>query len=148
VPVTSNALPELATSHAVFAQDESLLDVMGDSATVSSWFRDHAGIAVTAPPLADFTLVGGRLIVLHGNPVAQLVYESEADERYLSLLSYPDTVAEPEPLTLEQRDGMAIATWPLPGKRATLLGEVSEAELRTLVESLAGWGSAMEEMAG
>ncbi len=142
--ISTDVMPELAASHAVFAQDESLLDVVGDAATVSTWFRDHAGIAISAPPLADFTLVGGRLVVLNGNLVAQLVYESDPDERYLSLLTFPDANAEREPLTLEQRDSVAIATWPLPDKRAALLGEVTEPELRSLVESLAGWGGAAD----
>jgi anti-sigma factor RsiW len=146
--VATDVTPELTASHAIFAQDDSLLDVVGDAGAVSSWFRDHAGIAVTAPPLADFTLLGGRLIVLHDKQVAQLVYLSEPDRRYLSLLTYPDAEAEREPPTLEQRDGIAIATWPLPGKRAALLGEVSTAELRPLVESLAGWDGAEDTPGG
>jgi anti-sigma factor RsiW len=142
--ISTDVMPELAASHAVFAQDESLLDVVGDAATVSTWFRDHAGIAISVPPLGDFTLIGGRLVVLNGNLVAQLVYESEPDERYLSLLTFPDANAERERLTVERRDGVAIATWPLPDKRAALLGEVTEPELRSLVESLAGWGGAAD----
>lgn len=146
--VATDVVPELAASHAIFAQDDSLLDVVGDAGAVSTWFRDHAGIAVTAPPLADFTLMGGRLIVLNGRHVAQLVYLSEPDGRYLSLLSFPDAEVEQEPMALEQRGGMAIATWPLPGKRAALLGEVTEPELRSLVESLAGWGGAADVPGG
>jgi anti-sigma factor RsiW len=132
-------MPQLAASHAIFAQDESLLDVVGNAETVSTWFREHAGNEVIAPALADFGLVGGRLILVDDHPVAQLVYESEPDERYLSLLTYPDASTAREPLTLQQRDGMTIATWPLPGKRAALLGEVTEPEVRSLVESLTGW---------
>jgi len=143
--VSEDIVPELTASHAVFAQDESLLDVVGDAESVSTWFRDHAGLTVTAPSLAGFELAGGRLIVLHGSAVAQLVYESEPDGRYLSLLTFSDVNADDAPLVLDTRGKTAIATWPLPGRRAALLGEVTEPELRSLVESLHGWGGVIDQ---
>ena len=59
---------KLVATHALFAHDESLLDVVGDAAAVSAWFRDAAGFQVSAPQLDGYTLVGGRLIALDGQP--------------------------------------------------------------------------------
>src|SRR5215207_6290276 len=55
---------ELAATHTLFAHDESLLDVAGDAATVTTWIRDEVGLQVSAPEIATYTLAGGRLIVL------------------------------------------------------------------------------------
>ena len=79
---------ELVTTHALFAHDESLLDVAGDGPAVTAWFRDAAGLQVSAPQLDGYTLVGGRLIALDGRPVAQLVYEGKPEDVYLSLLQF------------------------------------------------------------
>src|SRR5215207_791193 len=55
---------ELVATHTLFAHDESLLDIAGDAATVTTWFRDEVGLQVSAPEIATYTLAGGRLIVL------------------------------------------------------------------------------------
>src|SRR5215213_5493994 len=50
---------ELIATHTLFAHDESLLDVAGNAPTVIAWFRDTAGLQVSAPQLDSYTLVGG-----------------------------------------------------------------------------------------
>jgi len=44
---------ELVATHTLFAHDESLLDIAGDAATVSTWFRDTAGVEVSAAELEN-----------------------------------------------------------------------------------------------
>lgn len=129
---------ELAASHAIFAQDESLLDVAGEPDAVSSWFRETVGLAVDAPALEGYSLMGGRLIVLNGSPVAQLVYET-ADDRYLSLLTFKAGGDGIEAMTLTHRGTISTATWPAAGQRVALIGEMPDAALLDLAESLSDW---------
>jgi anti-sigma factor RsiW len=133
---------ELVTTHTLFAHDESLLDVAGDAATVTTWFRDTAGLQVSAPELANYTLVGGRLITLTGRPVAQLVYEGKPDEAYLSLLQFTAKGTDPNPMGLRNgfalsREGpMSVVTWIAGEDRVALIAAVPVDELRRLAGGL------------
>ena len=138
---------ELVATHALFAHDESLLDVAGDTAAVTTWFRETAGVQIAAPQLEGYTLVGGRLIALDGRPVAQLVYEGKPDDTYLSLLRFPHDGfhAGPIPLQVHVNDGvalhqagpMSLATWVSGEERVALVGTVPSDELRRVAGDLA-----------
>jgi anti-sigma factor RsiW len=143
----ANLNRELVATHALFAHDESLLDVAGDTAAVTTWFRETAGVRIAAPQLEGYTLVGGRLIALDGRPVAQLVYEGKPDDTYLSLLRFPHGGfhAGPIPLQVQVNDGvalhqagpMSLATWVSREERVALIGTVPSDELRRLAGDLA-----------
>jgi anti-sigma factor RsiW len=141
---SSAGLPrELVATHTLFAHDESLLDVAGDAATVTDWFRDTAGLQVSAPELANYTLAGGRLITLKGSPVAQLVYERTPDEVYLSLVQFTLSGTGPNPMglrngfALSQEGPMSLVTWTAGEDRVALIAAVPMDELRRLTEDLA-----------
>ena len=133
---------ELVAAHTLFAHDESLLDIAGDPATVTTWFRDAAGLQVSAREFDHYTLVGGRLITLKGSPVAQLVYERKPDEVYLSLLQFTHNGTDPNPLglrngfALSQEGAMSLVTWSAGEDRVTLIAAVPGDELRRLAEDL------------
>jgi anti-sigma factor RsiW len=139
--VVALAVPA-ARSSADLTHDESLLDVAGDAATVTTWFRDTAGLQVSAPELANYTLVGGRLITLTGRPVAQLVYEGKPDEAYLSLLQFTANGTDPNPMGLRNgfalsREGpMSVVTWIAGEDRVALIAAVPVDELRRLAGGL------------
>ena len=134
---------ELAATHTLFAHDESLLDVAGDAATVTTWFRDTAGLQVSAPELDTYRLVGGRLITLQGRPVAQLVYERKPDEVYLSLLQFTPNGTDPNLLglrngfALSQEGPMSLVTWTAGEKRVVLIAALPVDELRRLAGDVA-----------
>jgi anti-sigma factor RsiW len=134
---------ELVATHSLFAHDESLLDIAGDPATVTTWFRDTMGLQVSAPELDNYTLVGGRLITLKGRPVAQLVYERKPEEVYLSLMQFTDNGTDPNPLglhnglALSQEGPMSLVTWSAGEERVVLIAAVPVDELRRLAEDLA-----------
>ena len=132
-----------AVSHALFAQDEDHLDVEGDAAAVTAWFRDEIGVSTSAPELDGYELLGARMIVLAEKPVAQLVYESE-DEVYLSLVRVDarsgwrhsdDLGAEP---TLLHYGTLPVVTWVSGTERNALMGEAPSEELLALAQELAG----------
>jgi len=137
---------ELVATHTLFAHDESLLDVAGDAAAVTAWFRQAAGLQISAPQLDGYTLVGGRLIALDGQPAAQLVYEGRPEDAYLSLLRFPHDGLYAGPISLHMHDGvalhqagpMSIATWVSGEERVALIGTGSPDELRRLAGDLAG----------
>jgi anti-sigma factor RsiW len=128
----------LLVAHALFAQDESLLDVTGDAATIASWFQDEVGLRVAAPELEGYELLGGRLTTIDGQATAQLVYEAPTDETYLSLLRFadPGTGAVWGPtsdgVTSVRQGTVSLISWPAEGERVALVGTIPESELRRL----------------
>jgi anti-sigma factor RsiW len=133
---------ELVATHILFAHDDSLFDVAGDGSVVTAWFRDAAGLQVSAPPLDGYTLVGGRLIAIDGRPVAQLVYEGKSEGVYLSLLQFQHNTANLIPLPLghdvafDQQGPTSLATWVAGDERVALIGTVPSDELRRLARDL------------
>jgi anti-sigma factor RsiW len=137
-----NLKTELLVAHLVFAQDTSKLDVIGDAATVESFFRDADGLSVSVPDIEGYRLSGARLIVMNGQPTAQLVYRSVPDGIYLSLVRFKDR--EMNLAGTEERDGYAVGqqgitslvTWATGDDRTVLVGEAPEAELRRIAADL------------
>ena len=133
---------ELVATHALFAHDESLFDVAGDGSVVAAWFRDAAGLQVSAPLLDGYTLVGGRLIAIDGRPVAQLVYEGRPEGVYLSLLQFQHNTANlialpvGHDVAFDQQGPTSLATWVSGDERVALIGTVPSDELRRLASDL------------
>jgi anti-sigma factor RsiW len=138
----ANLTSDLAANHALFARDESLLDVVGDATVISTWFQYQAGVHVSTPEIGSYHLVGGRLIALEGEPVAQLVYEGPEDEMYLSLLQFTrgadrDWFLFRDSIDSAQEGAMSLVTWTMGDDRLALIGNMPESELRRLVDDLA-----------
>ncbi len=135
---------EMTVTHLLYAQDTSKLDVVGNAATVSNWFRDKGGLVVSVPDLNGFLLRGGRLLLLNGDAVAQIVYQADPGGAYLSLLRFEDygetlTDAQVTDGIATKRDGLtSIATWTDGEDRTVLIGEVPAAALLQLAEDLRG----------
>jgi anti-sigma factor RsiW len=140
---TPQLFTELLVAHALFAQDTSKLDVAGDAATVEAWFRSEAGLSVAVPEIPGYRFAGGRLATYDGQPVAQLVYRSDAEGLYLSLLRFKDQDANVD--GAEVRDGYAVAeegpttfvTWATGEDRTVLIGESPPAEIEQVARELA-----------
>lgn len=143
-PVTgeTTAAADLSAAHFLFAQDESLFDVTGDAPVVARWFQDKAGLAVAVPDLADWTLSGGRLIVINGRPAAQLIYEAEPDT-YLSVLRYPAPAAPGifhwdmgNPIVMREQ-GAGVISWTDGDTGTAIVAALPDQELRQLAETIA-----------
>jgi len=134
---------ELIATHTLFAHDESLFDVAGDAPAVSAWFRDAAGLHVSAPQIDQYTLVGGRLIALDGRPVAQLVYEGKPEGVYLSLVQFKHAGMALGPLdlgngfALGQNGPTTSVMWTAGEDHIALIGTAPVEELRRLAGDLA-----------
>jgi anti-sigma factor RsiW len=142
--VPADLQTEMTITHLLYAQDTSKLDVVGNAATVSDWFRDKGGLIVSVPSLDGFLLRGGRLLLLNGDPVAQIVYQSDPGGAYLSFLRFEDygETLRDAPVTdgiATKRDGLtSIATWTDGEDRTVLIGEVPVDVLLQLAEGLRG----------
>jgi anti-sigma factor RsiW len=146
IPATrsgSDLMSELIATHTLFAHDESLFDVAGDAPAVSAWFRDAAGLHVSAPQIDQYTLVGGRLIALDGRAAAQLVYEGKPEGVYLSLLQFKQAGLSLGPLELSngvalgQEGPTSSVIWTAGEDHIALIGTAPVDELRRLAGDLA-----------
>ena len=146
VPIASTPASlraEVTLAHALFAQDTSKLDVVGDASDVNDWFRDKAGFTASIPQFTGFSLAGARLIVLDGQAVAQLVYRRDTDGAYLSVLRFQDRgvdLSGLEPVdgyATGQQGATSLITWAKGGERTVMIGELSPPTLHALAVDLA-----------
>jgi anti-sigma factor RsiW len=134
---------EATLAHALFAQDTSKLDIIGDAMAVSAWFHEKAGFNVAIPTFEGFSLAGARLIVLDGQAVAQLVYLRDSDRAYLSLMRFRNRGVDLSGLdsadgyAVSQQGATSLITWSQGDDRVVLIGDVSGGEIRALADSLA-----------
>ena len=83
------------------------------------------------------------LTVLGGKPVAQLVYETESGDDYLSLLRFRGPASNVDGVAREmvaQRGTIATCIWPHGDELTALVAEKSPAELQQLASELVAPG--------
>jgi anti-sigma factor RsiW len=135
---------QLAANHALFANDESLLEVSGPPTAIASWFGDKIAFPVTLPEVPGYELQGARLVAVDGKPAALVVYENEAARRYVSLLTFTAPVDDLVGLTQSgnfttatQAD-IAVAIWSDGDLHHALMASASQDEVLQLATSIAG----------
>ncbi|HEU0114694.1 MAG TPA: zf-HC2 domain-containing protein [Thermomicrobiales bacterium] len=132
---------DLAAQHQLFAHDETLLDVRGTHAQISTWLNKMTGFPVKTPDLPGYQLAGARLVTIGSAPAAQLVYEragGSGPAQYASLVLFdPKSGAGSSLETFSrQQDGMSIVGWQAPDCRAALVAELPPAETMTLAKAI------------
>jgi anti-sigma factor RsiW len=132
---------DLAAQHQTFAHDETLLDVRGTGAQISTWLEKELGFPVRTPALPGYELAGARLVTIGSAPAAQLVYErpvSGGPSQYASLVLFdPNGSAATSLETFTgQRDGMSVVGWQAPDCRAALVAELPPAETMALAKAV------------
>jgi anti-sigma factor RsiW len=144
VAVTSSiprgAVPsdDAVDAHLRSLQPGHLTDVASsDQHTVKPWFQGRVDFAV---PARDFTaqgfeLVGGRLDVVGGRPVAALVYRRR--QHLLNLFVWTRAPADPAPRSGSSR-GYRVSRWTHDGLEYALVADVPAAEADQLAALLRG----------
>jgi anti-sigma factor RsiW len=133
---------ELATSHLLFAQDDKMLEVAGTQAEIQRWFQDKVSFPVITPDLPEYTLLGGRLVTVNGRRAAQLIYENELVEQYLSLLYFEAFLNEQRDLKpagrfkVGQYGNTAIVAWTTEQVPRALVADQPVANLLRLAEQI------------
>lgn len=139
---TSDLLADLATSHNLFAQDDSLLEVSGTQAAIQFWFHDKVSFPVMIPNLPEYTLLGARLATVNGQRAAQLIYENERMKQYISLLYFEAPLIEQpslkpaDPFKVLQYGDTAIVAWSGEQTSMALVANQPAADLLRLAEQI------------
>lgn len=124
-----NALvAEAVSDHVRSLLPGHLIDVQtSDQHTVKPWFDGRVDFSPQVKDLAaqGFTLVGGRLDVLGGKPVAALVYKRH--QHLINLFEWPDHAAVTE--KPQTRDGYHVLAWHEAGMRFLAVSSVAEDDL-------------------
>jgi anti-sigma factor RsiW len=128
----------LRDAHLRSLQAEHLTDVASsDRHTVKPWFQGRVPFGVPADDFAaqGFTLQGGRLEVLNGEPAAALVYR--ARQHVINAFVQGSAGADSHPSTRVQH-GLSVVRWQAAGLRWALVSDASPDELERLAALLRG----------
>ena len=133
----SAIVAEAIDAHIRSLQPAHLTDVEStDQHTVKPWFD---GKLDYIPPVKDeaengFPLMGGRLDALGGRSVAALVYGRR--KHWINVFAWPATDNEREARESGSRNGYQWVYWKKGGMEFCAVSDVSEGDLRELVELL------------
>lgn len=133
----TTVVAEAIDAHIRSLQPGHLTDVAStDQHTVKPWFD---GKLDYIPPVRDeaengFPLVGGRLDALGGHTVAALVYGRR--QHFINVFAWPAEDTDAQPRANGSRNGFQWIHWQKGGLEFCAVSDVSEGDLRELVELL------------
>lgn len=109
--------------------------VSSDRHTVKPWFQGKLPFSFNLPEVSgtQFSLAGGRMVYLDGEPGAHLIYN--VGLHHVSVLIVADRGA-PLPASGTQRDlrSFHLQTWSASGLRYFVVGDCAPADIRALAE--------------
>lgn len=136
----SDAFAEVADLHVNALASANPLDVIStDRHTVKPWFQGRIPFSFNVPELAgtDFTLLGGRLVYLHQQPGAQLIFAIK--QHKISVLIFQNT-ATFSPLLVDtktlNRNSFGIETWRSNDLRFFVIGDAEPSAIEKLAQYL------------
>ena len=103
---------DAVSDHLRSLQPQHLTDVLtSDRHTVKPWFDGKLDFSPQVRDLdaAGFTLVGGRLDVLHGRRVAAIVYRLRLHP--INLFQWPDSGSDAAPISVAAGGGYTVTRW-------------------------------------
>jgi anti-sigma factor RsiW len=140
-PTTEHAelVDEVTGYHLVYAREtRHLVEVpAAERGELVAWLSDRLGRKLVIPDLSaeGFTFAGGRMLVVNRRPVAQLLYTRPGD---LPLGICVTRLSEPPArLTVEDREGLRVASWSDQGYAYVVVGDLSESRTRRLANRVA-----------
>ena len=136
---SASLLDEISTYHWVYGREtEHLVEVPASHRTeLSAWLGDRLGRKLVIPELssARFTFAGGRLLVVDGKPVAQLMYTRAGAFPLAVCVTASSKPAAP--VQVDRRNGLDLAWWRDGAYAYVIVGTVPEAEARNLADRVA-----------
>jgi anti-sigma factor RsiW len=110
-----------------------------DRHTVKPWFQGRLDYAPPVDdPAADTPLVGGRLDVVSGRPVAVLVYRQRGHlvDDFVWPTSPSSSPSRPQPLRRQQLRGFNVVSWSDGAMQHWLVSDLNAPALQAFAEQL------------
>ena len=129
---------EVADLHVSALASTNPVDVIStDRHTVKPWFQGRIPFSFNLPELTgtEFTLLGGRVVYLHQQPGAQLIFTVR--QHKISVLIYRESAGLAGDLTdgnVERRHAFNVAAWKTQDLRFIVIGDVDVDEIRKLTQ--------------
>ena len=134
-------LDEVADYHVVYArEDEHQVEVSAKhQAEIEAWLGERLHRSIAVPDLSKdgLTFEGARLLVVDGEPVAQLVYLPPNQPHHPLALCISFGAPGEEALTSDSRNGVNLALWRRKGYTYVLVGWADRPFLTKLAHQLA-----------
>ena len=124
-------------SHVRSLQAGHLVDVPSpDQHTVKPWFQGKLDFSPPAPDLSGqgWTLIGGRLDYVDGQPVAALVYQR--GKHYINVFLWPNRGTADDAIQHEEAQGYQILHWNGSAMNYWIVSDLNQVELRELAKAL------------
>jgi len=137
-PRVGRSEQEIVDAHVRSLIGSHLLDVpSSDHHTVKPWFQGKLNFSPDVPDLAaqGFVLVGGRLDVMDGAPVAAIVYRRR--DHVINVFVSPGAGADTR-LSVGASQGYNLVYWNQGGLRYRTISDLNSAELRAFAELVKG----------
>jgi anti-sigma factor RsiW len=137
----TDAFREVADLHTGDLASANPYDVVSsDRHTVKPWFQGHIPFAFNLPEFAgtEFTLLGGRLVYMHQQPVAQVVVGMRQHKISVLIAQDSPALATAFPLStgVDVRNSFNVETWSNHGLRFFVIGDAEKAGIQHLAQAL------------
>jgi anti-sigma factor RsiW len=128
------AVAQLIDLHVAALASPNPVDVVStDRHTVKPWFQGKLPFTFNIPELASspYRLVGGKLVYMHDQPAAQLLFELRKHELSVFISQETETAfSNGESETRE--NGFSVESWSQDGLRYVILSDTNSADVREL----------------
>jgi len=136
-PQAPSWIMQVAQYHRIYAREQRhLVEVAAEETPhIEAWLGKRLELPFKVPDLGAFglTFKGARMLVINGEPVAQLVY-LPADGRALALCVI-HSKREDKPLTASQQDDLNLVDWRVKGYGFVVIGWEDQTRLRAIAEA-------------
>jgi anti-sigma factor RsiW len=136
-----DSLGEVADLHVEALASANPVDVVStDRHTVKPWFQNKIPFSFNIPELADteFSLLGGRLVYLHQQPAAQLIFTMRKHEISVLILQRTGEIAHALPAGggIEKHNSFSVERWDAQELLFVIIGDVDANEIRKLAQMI------------
>ena len=136
-PQPPSWIMQVAQYHQIYAREQRhLVEVSAEETPhIEAWLGKRLELPFKVPDLSAFglTFKGARMLVINGEPVAQLVY-LPADGRALALCVI-HSKRDDKPLTASQQDDLNLVDWRVKGYGFVVIGWEDQTQLRAIAEA-------------
>ena len=131
-------LSEVAEYHDVFSREtRHLVEIpASDVKELTTWLSDRVGRELVVPDFSPNGLrfVGGRMLVVDGKPVAELMYTRPDGRPIAFCMLEAERHGSTTPVRLDQRKDLTLASWRSGGHDFVIVGQMTETLARDLAD--------------